>query len=193
MERSCFSVNCRDSQSATCEPELAAGTLRSRQGGISPRKRSGAGLCSPLINPLEKQPMDMNEFNKKVIEDFHANGGKVGGQFAGAPMMLLTTKGAKSGKTYINPLVYTRDGDRIVIIASKAGSPKNPDWYHNLVAHPEPTVEIGTERFQAKATVTSGTERERLFDQQAKLMPQFNEYRSKTTRQIPVIVLERLH
>jgi deazaflavin-dependent oxidoreductase (nitroreductase family) len=136
--------------------------------------------------------MDMNEFNKKVIEEFRANGGKVSGQFQGAPMLLLTTKGAKSGKTYVNPLVYSRDADRIVIIASKAGSPKNPDWYHNLVAHPTPTVEIGTEKFQARVTVTSGAERERLFNQQAALMPQFNEYRNKTTRQIPVIVLERI-
>ena len=136
--------------------------------------------------------MDMKEINRKVIEEFRGNGGKVGGQFAGAPMVLLTTKGAKSGKTYVNPLVYSRDGDKYVIIASFAGGPKNPSWYHNLVAHPTPTVEIGGERFQAKATFPSGAERERLFDQQASQMPIFNEYRKKTARQIPVVVLERV-
>jgi deazaflavin-dependent oxidoreductase (nitroreductase family) len=136
--------------------------------------------------------MDMKEINRKVIEEFRANGGKVGGQFAGAPMVLITTKGAKSGKSYINPLVYSRDGEKYVIIASFAGGPKNPSWYHNLVAHPTPTVEIGSERFQAKATFPSGAERERLFDQQASQMPIFNEYRKKTARQIPVVVLERI-
>jgi len=136
--------------------------------------------------------MDMKEINRKVIEEFRANGGKVGGQFAGAPMVLLTTKGAKSGKTYVNPLVYSRDGDNFVIIASYAGGPKNPSWYHNLVAHPTPTLEIGAERFQAKASFASGAERERLFDQQAAQMPIFNEYQKKTARQIPVVVLERI-
>ena len=136
--------------------------------------------------------MDMKEINRKVIEEFRASGGKVGGQFAGAPMVLLTTKGAKSGKTYVNPLVFSRDGDKYVIIASFAGGPKNPSWFHNLVAHPTPTVEIGGERFQAKATFPSGAERERLFNQQASQMPVFNEYRKKTTRQIPVVVLERV-
>jgi deazaflavin-dependent oxidoreductase (nitroreductase family) len=136
--------------------------------------------------------MDMKEINRQVIEEFRTNGGKVGGQFAGAPMVLLTTKGAKSGKTYVNPLVYSRDGDKYVIIASFAGGPKNPSWFHNLVAHPTPTVEIGGERFQAKATFPGGAERERLFNQQASQMPIFNEYRKKTTRQIPVVVLERV-
>jgi deazaflavin-dependent oxidoreductase (nitroreductase family) len=136
--------------------------------------------------------MDMKEINRNVIEEFRGNGGKVGGQFAGAPMVLLTTKGAKSGKTYVNPLVYSRDGDKYVIIASFAGGPKNPSWYHNLVAHPTPTVEIGGERFQAKATFPSGAERERLFNQQASQMPIFNDYRKKTPRQIPVVVLERV-
>ena len=136
--------------------------------------------------------MDMKEINRKVIEEFRANGGKVGGQFAGAPMVLITTKGAKSGKSYVNPLVYSRDGDKYVIIASFAGGPKNPSWFHNLVAHPNPAVEIGSERFQAKATFPKGAERERLFDQQAAQMPIFNEYRKKTARQIPVVVLERI-
>ncbi|HUY28561.1 MAG TPA: nitroreductase family deazaflavin-dependent oxidoreductase [Candidatus Binataceae bacterium] len=135
---------------------------------------------------------DMNEFNQRVIEEFRANAGKVGGPSAAASMILLTTKGAKSGRSFTTPLVYTRDGDRIVIIASKAGAPKNPDWYHNLVANPVVTVEVGTEKFSARAAVTSGAERERLFNAQAAMMPVFNEYRQKTTRQIPVFVLERV-
>jgi deazaflavin-dependent oxidoreductase (nitroreductase family) len=135
---------------------------------------------------------EMSEFNKRIIEEFRAHGGKVGGQFANAPMLLLTTTGAKSGRTYTTPLVYSKDGDRIVIIASKAGAPNNPDWYHNLRAHPTVTLEVGAERFQAKAVITSGEERERLFNSQAEMLPIFNEYRKKTTRQIPVIALERV-
>ncbi|SRR5579885_704585 len=136
--------------------------------------------------------MAVNEFNQKVIEEFRANGGKVGGQFQGAPMLLLTTTGAKSGKTYVTPLVYSRDGSRIVIIASFAGNAKNPSWYHNLVANPTPTVEIGSERFKARVTVAQGAERDRLFNQQAAQMPIFHEYQKKTARRIPVIVLEKI-
>jgi deazaflavin-dependent oxidoreductase (nitroreductase family) len=134
----------------------------------------------------------MTEFNNKVIEEFHANGGKVSGQMAGAPMVLLTTKGAKSGKPYVHPLVYSKDGDRYVLIASFAGAPKHPSWYHNIVANPTVTLEIGKEKFQAKATITSGEERERLFNAQAAMMPVFNDYRKKTSRQIPVIALTRI-
>ncbi len=134
----------------------------------------------------------MTEFNNKVIEEFRANGGKVGGQFAGAPMVLLTTKGAKSGKPYVHPLVYTKDGDRYVLIASFAGAPKHPSWYHNIVADPTVTLEIGNEKFQAKAKITSGDERERLYNAQAALMPFFDDYRKKTSRQIPVIALTRI-
>jgi len=107
-------------------------------------------------------------------------------------MIIITHKGAKSGTTYTSPLVYTKDGDRYVIIASKAGAPKNPSWYHNLVAHPEVTVEIGSEKFKAKAKEVKGEERDRLFAAQAKMMPQFNEYQKKTSRKIPVLVLERV-
>jgi deazaflavin-dependent oxidoreductase (nitroreductase family) len=135
---------------------------------------------------------ERQQFNQKVIEEFRANDGKVGKMFAGMPMILVTMTGAKSGKTYTMPLVYSKDGDRYVIIASMAGAPNNPDWYHNIKAHPAVTLEIGTERFQAKATITSGEERERLFNAQAALMPIFNDYKSKTTRQIPVIALERI-
>ena len=134
----------------------------------------------------------MSDFNENVINEFRANGGKVGGQFEGAPMMLLTTTGAKSGQARTKPVVYTKDGDRFVIIASKAGAPTNPDWFHNLVANPEVTLEVGDERFPARATVTSGEERRRLYDAQAALMPGFADYAQKTTREIPVVVLDRL-
>lgn len=134
----------------------------------------------------------MHEFNRKLIEEFRANSGKVGGQFANLPVLLLTMTGAKSGKSRTTPLVYSKDGDRIVVIASMGGAPKNPDWYHNLVAHPMVEVEIGSERFPVKAVVTKGEERERLFNAQAKQMPMFADYQKKTTRQIPVFALERV-
>ena len=135
---------------------------------------------------------DMNDFNQQVIAEFRANGGQVGGQFAGAPMLLLTTTGARSGQARTSPLVYTTDGDRFVIIASKGGAPTNPDWYHNVRANPEATVEVGTETFQARATVPDGEKRDRLFDQMAAQMPGFAEYQRNTTRRIPVVVLERV-
>lgn len=134
----------------------------------------------------------MSDFNDNVINEFRANGGKVGGRFEGARMMLLTTTGAKSGQARTKPVVYTTDGDRFVIIASKAGAPTNPDWFHNLVANPEVILEVGDERFPARATVTRGEERSRLYEAQAELMPGFAEYAQKTTREIPVVVLDRL-
>jgi deazaflavin-dependent oxidoreductase (nitroreductase family) len=136
--------------------------------------------------------MDMKEFNRKLIDEFRANGGKVGGQMAGAPLLLLTMTGAKSGKTYTIPLAYSKDGNRLVVIASYAGSPTNPSWYHNLRAHPTVTVELGGEKFQARAVFTSAEERDRLFQRQAEQMPVFNDYQKKTQRQIPVIALERI-
>ena len=133
---------------------------------------------------------DFKSFNAGIIEEFRTNGGKVGGMFEGAPMLLLTTTGAKSGNPFTTPLVHTTDGDRIVIIASKGGAPSHPDWYHNVVANPEVTVEIGTESFPATASVVEGEERQRLYDAQAAIMPGFADYQRKTTRQIPVVVLE---
>ena len=134
---------------------------------------------------------ELDDWNRSIIEEFHANGGKVGGQFAGGTLLLLTTTGAKSGKQRINPLAYTTDGDRLVIIASKGGAPTNPDWYYNLLAHPQVSVEVGTETFEATATLVTGEERDRLYANQATLMPGFAEYQKKTTRKIPVFVLER--
>ena len=135
---------------------------------------------------------ELNDFNQQVMKEFRANQGKAGGQLAHMPLLLLTTTGAKSGRAITKPLVYTREGDRIVIVASFAGGPKNPPWYHNLVANPEATVELGSERFRVQAAVTAGEERQRLFDRQAAQMPIFAEYQQKTTRQIPVIVLKRI-
>ena len=135
---------------------------------------------------------ELHDFNQRVISEFRANQGKVGGQLANMPVLLLTTTGAKSGRTLTKPLVYTTDGDRIVVLASFAGGPKNPPWYHNLVANPVATVELGSERFRVQAAVTAGEERQRLFDRQAAQMPIFAEYQQKTTRQIPVIVLKRI-
>ena len=134
----------------------------------------------------------MSDLDEDVINEFRANGGKVGGRFEGAQMMLLTTTGAKSGEARTKPVVYTTDGDRFVVIASKGGAPTNPDWFHNLLADPEVILEVGGERFPARATVTSGEERRRLYDAQAALMPGFAEYAQKTTREIPVVVLNRL-
>lgn len=133
----------------------------------------------------------MKDWNKQVIDEFHANGGKVGGPFEGAPLLLLTTTGAKSGKKYTTPLMYLPDGDRMLIFASKGGAPTNPSWYHNLVAHPDATVEVGTETFDVTATVVTGEERNRLYAEQSKRYPGFAEYQEKTTRRIPVIELKR--
>ncbi len=135
---------------------------------------------------------ELNDFNQGVISEFRANQGKVGGQLANMPVLLLTMTGAKSGRTLTRPLVYTTDGDRLVVIASFAGAPNNPSWYHNLMANPVATVELGSERFRVRAAVTVGEERQRLFNRQAAQMPIFAEYQQKTTRQIPVLVLKRI-
>jgi deazaflavin-dependent oxidoreductase (nitroreductase family) len=129
------------------------------------------------------------DFNARIIEEFHANEGRVGGPFEGATLLLLHHVGARSGKDRINPLVYNRDGDRYVIFASKAGAPTNPDWYHNLKAHPNVTIEVGTDTIEVSASEASGEERDRLFNAQVERSPQFGEYQSKTDRQIPVILL----
>lgn len=134
---------------------------------------------------------DPSNFNQQIIDEFRANGGKVGGMFEGAPMLLLTTTGAKSGQPRVSPLVYSTDGDRMVIMASKGGAPTNPDWFHNLRANPEVTLEVGTETFPARASVPDGEERQRLWDQMVAQMPGFGDYQRNTTREIPVVVLER--
>ena len=131
---------------------------------------------------------DSNEWNKKIIEEFRANGGKVGSRI----LLLLHTTGAKSWKQRVNPVAYTRDGDRFVVLASNEGASNNPDWYHNITANPLVTIEAGTEKFQAQATMPADPERTRLFNQMAEAMPGFAEYQLNTTRIIPVVVLTRI-
>jgi deazaflavin-dependent oxidoreductase (nitroreductase family) len=144
------------------------------------------------VNRLISDPRAMDELNQAAIREFRANQGKVGGQMEGMPILLLTMTGAKTGRTLIRPLCYSRDGERLVIIASYGGAPRNPPWYYNLLAHPVVTVEVGTEKFKARAAQTVGAERQRLFDAQARLMPFFNDYQQKTKRQIPVLTLTRI-
>ncbi len=133
-------------------------------------------------------------FNDDLIAHYRKNRGIISeGPFTGRDILLLTTTGATSGQSRTHPLAYTRDGDRYLIIASKGGAPTHPAWYHNLRKHPEVTVEVGPEKFRAKAIAhPSGPERRRLFDQMAGVLPGFKEYEEKTTRQIPVVLLERL-
>ncbi len=131
----------------------------------------------------------VNDWNKKVIEEFRANGGKVGGNFEGKSLLLLHSKGAKSGQERVNPVACVRDGERLVVIASKGGAPTHPDWYYNLVANPLVTVEFGADTFQAQANVAEEPERTRLYDKMVEVMPGFADYRAKATRVIPVLVL----
>lgn len=132
-----------------------------------------------------------NDFNQQLIEEFRANAGETSGPFKGRRLLLLTSTGAKSGQRRTTPLVYSNDGGNLVIVASKGGAPSHPAWYHNLVAHPHATVEVGAEKYEVRARVASPGERERLYAQHASDMPAFNDYQTKTTRQIPVVILER--
>src|SRR6266849_5873261 len=123
---------------------------------------------------LVADPHAIDELNQSVIKEFRANQGRVSGPMEGMPILLLTMTGAKTGRTLTRPLCYSRDGELIVVIASYGGAPRNPPWYHNLLANPVVTVEVGAEKFKARVTQTSGAERQRLFDAQARLMPFFN-------------------
>jgi len=134
---------------------------------------------------------DQKDYNRQLIEDFRANRNNPDGPFKGRPLLLLTTTGAKSGERRTTPMMYVPDGDRLLVIASNAGAPKDPDWYHNLVAHPEVTVEVGTETFDAIAVITEGQERQRLWARIVESYPFFTDHQAKVTRQIPVIVLTR--
>lgn len=144
------------------------------------------------VNRLIADRHAMDELNQGVISEFRANQGKVSGTMEGMPILLLTMTGAKTGRTLTRPLCYSRDGNRLVIIASYGGAAHNPPWYHNLVANPVVTVEVGAEKFKARAAQASGAERQRLFDAQAREMPFFNDYQKKTKRQIPVLILTRI-
>jgi deazaflavin-dependent oxidoreductase (nitroreductase family) len=134
----------------------------------------------------------MSDWNNKIIEEFRAKGGRGVGPF-GDQLALLTTRGARSGKPHTTPLAFHRDRGRYVVIASMGGAPRHPAWYHNLLANPEAELEVGSDRFRVRATpVPTGPERDRLFAQQAAIMPGFWEYEKKTTRVIPAVVLERV-
>jgi len=131
------------------------------------------------------------DWNRSIIEEFRANGGKVGGGFEGAPLLILKTRGAKTGLTRENPMMYLADGDRFLVFASKGGAPTNPDWYHNLVANPRARIEVGGETFDVNAEVLTGEERDRFYSIQAERYPGFADYQEKTDRKIPVIALVR--
>ena len=133
----------------------------------------------------------MSDWNTAIIDEFRANAGKVGGNFEGAPMLILHTTGAKTGKERVNPLVYQAVGDDVALFASKGGAPDNPDWFHNLRAHPDVTIEIGTETVPVRARVAEPDEHERIWTRQKELIPGFADYEAKTSRVIPVVVLER--
>lgn len=134
---------------------------------------------------------DREDWNKRIIDEFRANAGKVAGPFQGAPMILVTHTGAKTGRKRTNPLVYLAEDGKYVIFGSKGGAPTNPDWYHNLKANPEAEAEVGTEKFAVVAEEATGAERDRLFEKQAGIMPNFAQYQANTKRKIPVMVLSR--
>jgi deazaflavin-dependent oxidoreductase (nitroreductase family) len=144
---------------------------------------------APAIKEPPVSTSSPNDFNARVIEQFRANGGRVGEPFQNMPLLLLHHVGARTGTERVNPVAYLADGNRYVIFASKAGAPTNPDWYHNLRAHPDVTIEVGTDTLKATAQEATGEERERLFRAQAKDVPTFAEYEQKTDRVIPVMIL----
>lgn len=130
-----------------------------------------------------------NDWNARIIAEFHSNHGRVGGNFEGAPLLLLHHTGARSGKPRLNPVMYLKDGDRYLVFASKGGAPTNPDWYHNLKAHPDLSIEVGDDRIEVRAAEVTGPERDRLYARQASLYPQFAQYQRQTKRVIPVMAL----
>ncbi len=144
------------------------------------------------ISTTEGTIMDQKGYNRQLIEEFRANRHKTDGPFKGRPLLLLTTTGAKSGERRTTPMMYVPDGERLLVIASNAGAATHPDWYRNMLAHPQVTVEIGTETFDALATVTEGEERQRLWNRIVELYPFFADHQAKISRQIPVIELSRL-
>jgi len=132
---------------------------------------------------------DMNDWNSKIIAEFRTNEGRVGGQFEGAPILLLHTTGARSGQERVNPMMYLDLDGRRYVFASKAGADQNPDWFRNLVAHPDVTVEVGSEQYSASAVRVEGQDRDRVYAEQAHRYPGFAEYQEKTARVIPVVEL----
>ncbi len=130
------------------------------------------------------------DWNSQIIAEFRANGGKVGGPFQGGTLLLLHTVGAKSGKPRVNPVAYQDIGDGVAVFATKGGAPTHPDWYHNLLANPRVSAEIGAQTLPFVARLAEGAERDRIWAAQKSANPGFADYERKTTRQIPVIILE---
>ena len=130
-------------------------------------------------------------FDAKTIDEFRRNHGKVGGIFEGSPLLLLNAIGARTGKLRVKPVMYLKDGERYVVFASKGGYPTNPDWYHNLKAHPDIRIEVGDETIDVHADEVKDSARNELYERQSKLYPQFAEYQRKTKRIIPVFALTR--
>jgi deazaflavin-dependent oxidoreductase (nitroreductase family) len=152
------------------------------------RARASAAGGEGAIDLTEDS--DRSAWNRQVIDEFHANHGRVGGDLEGQPVLLLHSRGAKSGQERVNPLTYQREGDSVVIFATKAGSPNNPDWYHNLVANPRAVIELGDQVIEVAARVADPAERDRLWNRQKEGMPGFAEYeRTSGGREIPVIIL----
>jgi deazaflavin-dependent oxidoreductase (nitroreductase family) len=133
---------------------------------------------------------DTNDWNAKAIAEFRANAGKVGGPFEGAPLLLLHSTGARTGKERVNPMMYQAVGDNYAVFASKGGAPTNPDWYHNLLAHPDASIEVVTEITRVRARVANDDERESIWATQKRRYPGFADYETNTDRQIPVVILE---
>jgi deazaflavin-dependent oxidoreductase (nitroreductase family) len=139
---------------------------------------------------MKDEPMtDVNDWNQKIIDEFRQNAGQVGGQFAGAPLLLLHHVGARSGTERVNPMMYQHVGSDMAVFASKGGAPTNPDWFHNLAAHPRAKVEVGTETLDVEARVAEGDERARIWEKQKADYPGFADYERQTTRTIPVVIL----
>lgn len=133
---------------------------------------------------------ERDDWNRGIVEEFRANQGQVGGMWEGRPLLLLTTTGAKSGQRRTSPVMYLRNGERVYVFASKGGAPTNPDWYHNLLAHPEVTVELGDKTYTATAKQVTGPQRDDIYARWSAQYPQFRDYQEKTARTIPVIELE---
>jgi len=133
--------------------------------------------------------MSPSDYNARIIDEFRANEGRLGGSFEGVPLLLLHHTGARSGEQRVNPLSYQRDDSRYVVFASRGGAPRNPAWYHNLKTNPNATIEVGTDTIEVRASEAGGEERERLYRTQAERIPQFAEYERRTERTIPVMVL----
>ena len=171
---------------------MGIGEPSRRSSGQAPRlDRRDWPTVGPDPTWMEESVPEAISWNTKIIAEFRANAGKVGGNFEGAPVLLLTTTGRKSGHRYTNPMMYMQVGDDLAVFASKSGADTDPDWYLNLVEDPTVTVEVGAEEFQATATAVTGSERDRIYAEQAARYPGFAEYESMTVRVIPVVRLTR--